>query len=291
MSRSIFVDTSVLPLDILNYRDDEFYSIVNRLTGSEETELLRIQSIRSVNSFLRIINIFDVLNIDSEEINRIKKDVCFILNDNTYVIKPGIKASMDYLHDLFFRKQREISKNLNREYFNTSNTTSMQISTSNIVPNEQRLTTIDLVDHRSFLTQSIDEWCIKNGNSKNSFHLKLIEGSDFLISAPSTTGDFIHIRCGCRVSSKLPRQGNHFQLSNFYRHLKTGKCSMIQSKLKSNSDGDSTQITIDDEENLSSPQSSVIQNDKTSSASTAVSSIQAKRKRSSNDRRMKRQKH
>ena len=148
MSRSIFVDTSVLPLDILNYRDDEFYSIVNRLTGSEETELLRIQSIRSVNSFLRIINIFDVLNIDSEEINRIKKDVCFILNDNTYVIKPGIKASMDYLHDLFFRKQREISKNLNREYFNTSNTTSMQISTSNIVPNEQRLTTIDLVDHR-----------------------------------------------------------------------------------------------------------------------------------------------
>lgn len=293
MSRSTFVDTSELPSDILNYRDEAFYSIVNRLTGSEETELLRIQCVRSVNSFVRISNIFDVLNIDSEEINRIKKEVCFVLNDNTYVIKPGIKASMDYLRDLFFKKQREMGKNLNREYSNSSGTVSMRISTSEIVPNEQRATTIDSVNHRLFLIQSIDEWCIKNENSLNAIHLKLIEGTDFFISEPSATGDFIHIRCSCRISSKLPRQGNHFQLSNFYRHLKAGKCSMIQSKLKSNSISDcsNTQITIDHEDNLSSQQSSGIRNDKTFSSSTTNSSIQAKRKQSSNHRRMKKKRH
>ena len=103
MSRlpTIFVDTSILPSEAFAYRDDEFYSLVDLLAGSDEVELLRIQSIRTVHSFLRIKNVFDVLDIDSEEINRIKHHICFILNDNTYIIKAGIKGSIEYTYVIF----------------------------------------------------------------------------------------------------------------------------------------------------------------------------------------------
>ena len=90
------MDTSILPSNIFGYRDEEFYSIVDQLAGAEETELLRIQSIRTVNSFLRIADIFDVLTIDSEEINIVKRQICFLLNNNTYVIKPGSRGSIEY---------------------------------------------------------------------------------------------------------------------------------------------------------------------------------------------------
>ena len=100
MSRSMYIDTSVLPSNVLNLRDDEFYSVIDELTGAEEAELMKIQSIRSVHSFLRIENVFDVLSFDSTEINSIKKGTCFLLDDHSYLIKPGIKASIQYLRDV-----------------------------------------------------------------------------------------------------------------------------------------------------------------------------------------------
>ena len=86
--KPIFVDTSVISSNIFNYRDDEFYSIIGQLTGLEEAGFLKVHDIRTVNSFLRIENVFNVLTIDAEEINNIKKDICFMLNDDTYIIKP-----------------------------------------------------------------------------------------------------------------------------------------------------------------------------------------------------------
>ena len=133
--------------------------------GSEEAQLFRMQSIQSVNSFLQIKNIFDVSNIDSKEINRIKKEIYFILNENAYVIKRGIEASMDYLRDLFCRRKREISEHMSREDPNIPNTTSTRISRSGIVFIEQRAVTTNFVDYRPFLIQSIDKWWIKNGTS------------------------------------------------------------------------------------------------------------------------------
>lgn len=60
MSRSIHVDTSVLPSNVFDIRDDDFFSVIDRIVGVEETELMRIQSIRLAHSFLRIENIFDI---------------------------------------------------------------------------------------------------------------------------------------------------------------------------------------------------------------------------------------
>ncbi|CAF2942254.1 unnamed protein product [Rotaria sp. Silwood2] len=112
-SRTLFLDTKVLPSDLLTYHDDDFYNLINQLVGPDEVALLKIQGIRTVNTFLDISNIFDIVNIDSEEIDDIKTKSCFILKNDSYVIRPGSKASIEYLRDLFEKKQDEILKNTN----------------------------------------------------------------------------------------------------------------------------------------------------------------------------------
>ncbi|CAF1401400.1 unnamed protein product [Rotaria magnacalcarata] len=157
----MFVDTSILPSDIFNYHDYEFYSIVSQLTGSDEVELLRIQN-------------------------------------------------------LFYFEQQHLC---------------------------------DKIRHT------------KNGRDLNLLDLKLTEGTDYLLTVPSYNSDSAHIRCGCRASARLPRQGNNFQLSNYYRHLKTGKCSMLQSKFQSNpaQDNDTHDVSNDTIKKLSSDQTMIME--------------------------------
>jgi hypothetical protein len=233
-SRALFVDTSVLPSDIFGYRDEEFYSIVDQLAGAEEAELLRIQSIRTVNSFLRITNIFDILTIDSKEINNVKRQICFLLNDNTYVIKPGIRGSIEYLRDLFLQKTKELSKPGNDKTSNNRRRSSTMASSVVTISQESSTSprSTSPIDHRFFIVNSIEEWCSRNGGDLDLPNLKLIDGTDYLFILSSSDSDFAQIRCGCRASARLPRQGNNFQLSNFYRHLKNGKCSMLKSKFQ-----------------------------------------------------------
>ncbi|CAF1538531.1 unnamed protein product [Rotaria magnacalcarata] len=264
-SQTMFVDTSILPSDIFNYHDYEFYSIVSQLTGSDEVELLRIQSIRTVNSFLRINNVFHILTIDSEDINNIKKQICFILNNNTYAIKSDIQGSIDYLRDLFLKKQSEISKRTNKINSYTDCTSSKITSSNGVISHEPTttttLTSVNPTDYHSIIVNRINEWCSKNGRDLNLLDLKLTEGTDYLLTVPSYNSDSAHIRCGCRASARLPRQGNNFQLSNYYRHLKTGKCSMLQSKFQSNpaQDNDTHDVSNDTIKKLSSDQTMIME--------------------------------
>ena len=149
MSRShnVFVDTSIISSDVFKYHD-EFYSLVKSLTGSVEAELLRIQNVRTINSFLRINNIFEIFTIDVDEIDHVKRQSCFILNDNTFIIKPGTKAAIEYLRDLFQKKQKEISKDNNSYHLNTlnpSSTRSLTMDTSSQRPDSVITLTSDTI--------------------------------------------------------------------------------------------------------------------------------------------------
>ena len=204
-SRILFVDTSILS------------SNIDQLAGAEEAELLRIQSIRTVNSFLRITDIFDVLTIDSEEINNVKRQICVPLNNNMYVIKPGIRGSIEYLRDLFLKKTRELPKPRNDRTSN-SHTRSATISSTKDAISQESLASATLVipiDERLFIVRAIDEWCSRNGRHLDLPDLKLIDGTDYLFTLSPSDREFAQIRCGCRATARLPRQGSHFQLSNF----------------------------------------------------------------------------
>ena len=52
-------------------------------------------------------DVLAIFHLDSVELDRIKNQACFHLNDNSYVVKPGIKASIRYLRELFAKKINE----------------------------------------------------------------------------------------------------------------------------------------------------------------------------------------
>jgi hypothetical protein len=283
-SRTLFVDTSILPSDIFGYRDEEFYFLVDQLAGAEEAELLRIQSIRTVNSFLRITDIFYVLSIDSGEINKVKRQICFLLNNNTYVIKPGIRGSIEYLRDLFLKKTKELSKPGNDRITNSNKRSTTMSSTNDAISQESvaSATLVIPIDERLFIVSAVDEWCSRNGRDLDLPDLKLIDGTDYLFALSPSDSEFAQIRCGCRASARLPRQGSHFQLSNFYRHLKTGRCSMLKSKFQSVPASDAT--IYNDDALQTSLQSTTTESTQPSTSDDADPSVRSKRAPSSPNR-------
>ena len=42
MSRSIHVVTSVLPSNVFDIRDDDFFSVIDQIAGPEEAQLMKI---------------------------------------------------------------------------------------------------------------------------------------------------------------------------------------------------------------------------------------------------------
>lgn len=165
-----------------------------------EAQLLKIQCIRTINSFLRINDVFDVFSIDSQEVNDMKRQICLILNDNNFIVKPGIRASLDYLRDLFHKKQKEMSSSLNVNRSNSRNTSSTNRSNPpNTSPTNRSDTSATFqtpestpsrsndtdLDHRRLIIRGIDEWCSKNGRNLNLNDLQLAENIDYFITLPS----------------------------------------------------------------------------------------------------------
>ena len=108
----VSIDTSVLPPDALSFYDDDFYALVNNIAGASEAKLLEIQGIRSVYSFLNTDDVFDILSISSSSLNAIKKSVCFEADDKSFIIKPGCRSNIRYLHKLLYQKHEEHMKEI-----------------------------------------------------------------------------------------------------------------------------------------------------------------------------------
>jgi len=106
------VDTSVLPTDVLSYCDDAFYQVVKAIAGPPEANLLEAQGIRSVYSFLNTEDVFDILTITCSALKNIKKSFCLESDDNTYIVKPGCRSNIKYLHQLLYQKHEEHSKQI-----------------------------------------------------------------------------------------------------------------------------------------------------------------------------------
>jgi hypothetical protein len=74
--------------------------------GAVAADLLNIQAINNVPSFLLCDNVGDVgeLGENSEEIDALRKNVSFAFPDGTYHIKIGIKNNLKYLNKLLSSK-------------------------------------------------------------------------------------------------------------------------------------------------------------------------------------------
>jgi hypothetical protein len=106
-SKMLSFDTSVLPKDVLSFYDDNFYLVAQQIAGAAEAKLLEIQGIRSVYSFLNTDDVFDILSISCSALSSIRKSICLEADDSTFMVKPGCRSSIRYLHQLLIQKHEE----------------------------------------------------------------------------------------------------------------------------------------------------------------------------------------
>jgi hypothetical protein len=104
------LDTSRLPKDALTYTDKQSFKLIQSFRGKDGSDLMSIQTIRSVDSFLSIQDIYTIFELDSEDVQEIQKQCGFRKRNETYTVKPGIKSSLDYVSALLKEMQKQISK-------------------------------------------------------------------------------------------------------------------------------------------------------------------------------------
>ncbi|CAF2115401.1 unnamed protein product, partial [Rotaria magnacalcarata] len=239
------INTSLLPDDFLSYTDAKFYNVAKHFIGESASELLEIQSIRSPDSLILISDVFAILDIKCAALNSLKEKLCLKSDDDIYIVKPGIKSSMNYFCELIIQKKDEdikLSRKQNKRYtsvvlaINTDSSITTEPSssrqqqllpsnTTNIVQSSAPTMLVNESYHRSFITNSISNWC-----QKYSSKLLLTEGVDyhlFLITS-SDTNFTATIRCKCGSKIALVKFQKNFQLSNFYKHLVSLSCTTVK---------------------------------------------------------------
>ncbi|CAF1489022.1 unnamed protein product [Rotaria sp. Silwood1] len=210
------IDTNVLPPDVLSLMDNQFYDFIRELTSSNEAEILKLQHINNVNAFLLTKNPLELLELNSSDVQDIRKRICFELENKTFVVKPGIKSNLQYLHDLFCKRMDEHVKDIKKK-------TKLSQAT-------QESATEHPDDIKAFILRSIKRCCSDNQDILKLRDFQLQETEHFTLSLTDDGKAFIICKCGEKIN--LYKFRGKFQLSNFYRHYKASSCSMLENLRK-----------------------------------------------------------
>ena len=107
------VSIDVLPQDALMLKDDQFYRLAEELTSTYVAQILKCQFINSINTFLLCKDILSPILLPTSAFDAIRKDVFLKLNQNensTYIVHIGIAGQIEYLTELFKKKQFQDAK-------------------------------------------------------------------------------------------------------------------------------------------------------------------------------------
>ena len=110
-----------LPQDIMELEDTTFFDFVKKFSGEKITLILESQDINSVQCLLACNDPFEILSYDSDELLDLKKKTCVKLNNNSFVVLPGLKTKMEFLTSALIKKRNDLKKTISRTSSNTSN--------------------------------------------------------------------------------------------------------------------------------------------------------------------------
>ena len=205
MSRAS-LNTSRLPRDVLTYTNKRFFDFIQSVCGKDEADLLAIQSIRSVDSFLSVDDVYSIFSIDSEDLDAIQKRCGFRNRNGLCTVRPGIKSSLDYIHDLLKKKQKEAARvKKSQTTLRTSTDVPNRIDVS-LPSNDDSSITIRSdkteAEHRENINKCIEEWCLqsKSDFGGDSFDLASDLTYELRISSSLDKGE---IKCSCGLSTSL----------------------------------------------------------------------------------------
>jgi len=208
----VSLDISRLPHDVLTYADKQFYDFITSFCGQDASDLLSIQVIRSVDSFVTIQDIYSIFELESDDFKDIQTRCGFKRKNGTHTVRPGIKSTLDHLIRLLKEKQNKVGKIKTIQSASTQSTVSLSpsSSSSSVTNTASNINTADTsfvskkneLEHRAHIEQSIQEWCIKNEKLINISDFNLIFGVDYHLQfSPSLYN--AEIKCSCGVSNTL----------------------------------------------------------------------------------------
>jgi len=231
------VSIDVLPQDAFILKDDQFYSLVEKLTSSYVARILKCQFINCVNTFLLCKDILAPILLPTSAFDAIRHDVCVKLNQNhknSYVIHNGIVGQIEYLRELFQKKHSQDAKDTpkRRSSLSTSTTNLTATVTASSITINPSPTVSPTVDYRSNIISSIDKWIASQNIMSGSNILHLVEGKDYVLHL-SPSADIATVICQCDTRMSIRKSTDDtFFLSNLYKHWKSSKrCKVLTSTL------------------------------------------------------------
>ncbi|CAF3784528.1 unnamed protein product [Rotaria sp. Silwood1] len=203
----MLLDISQLPQDVLTYTNKRFFDFIEGFCGKDEADLLSIQAIRSVDSFLFIEDVYSIFTVDSEDVIEIQTRCAFKNRNGTFTVKPGIKSSLNYVLSLL----KEMKKEAIKQKKNHLVSTPLIVSTTLV--NGVDSSSIDTVispfiskkneaEHNEFIITSIEQWFVQNTSAINFRNINFVCGIDYHLKfSPSL--DKVEVLCSCGSTSSL----------------------------------------------------------------------------------------
>lgn len=243
-------DLNNLPDDVLFYSNEQFFIFVEQYLGVDESELMKIQGIKNIRALIHIPDVLAVIDLDCDEVNEIKKRVCFNTKNKGFVVKQGIKCGIQDLIETLRKKRNDYEKRSKRSKqsessirvtsnngFNLSSSSeqntnsSLPITTSTVIMNESSNSNLLMnIDYVQCISDSIRKFCEKKFDD-----LLLVKDLDYTILSPDSSFDShtrIKCSCGSTIKTNYREDTSSFQLSAFYKHIRDSRCIMMKMKKK-----------------------------------------------------------
>ena len=250
-------DLNNLPIDVFTLSNEKFHDFVIQVCGELEADVLQIQGIRNASTFLRSTNVLAILDLDCEEVNVLKSNVCFKCKNGEYVVKQGVKLNFDNLYDALkakydkdkkVKQRRELppsvpnmqtpstnlddnnnptDSNPSEVAKNTSIGSTITLSTTNTKPsNSLSSKFLSVNDHVVFIKDLIEKYSRKVFKStilKHDEHYSLS-----VTNSEQTFKAIIKCKCGTKIVLPSRSDTSTFILSNFYAHLTASLCPIVK---------------------------------------------------------------
>ena len=109
------MEQELLPFleNLSSYSDDVFYTFVKEFVGAIEGEILEIQCIKNVRTLLQVPDVFSFFRINSKDKLKLKVRVYFVTDDLQYIVRPGIKLSIEQFIEILRKYYETTSANVN----------------------------------------------------------------------------------------------------------------------------------------------------------------------------------
>lgn len=180
---SVSLQFDYLPSNVLALSGYDFFQFIRNTLGEPEANLLCKISVRTTSSLLLVENPLDIFNedIEDEELEKLKDQLCFKMKNDKLIIKPGVLAGFLSLKQALKDKfnQQATTKNKRKNQQLDSN---VSLVSSSILSTQRRTTSsLSIDEHHSYVIKLIKNWCLENQENLGLESLDLEEGIDFIV--------------------------------------------------------------------------------------------------------------